>query len=135
MGAPLFAVGNPGRPKGFPNGATKLRLELEAKHGFDWLAEAVKRFRDPATPNASKDYCLGLIVDRIAPKLKAVEHSVANSGQTQQVLINILSGNATVDTPINPPSQQIVIEQSHTIDPQSQVVDAECLIVSNGEIT
>ncbi len=61
-----------GRPPGAQNSVTYIRKRLK-ELGFDWVAEAVKRYNDPKTPQQSKDYTLNLIVSRLAPTLKSME--------------------------------------------------------------
>ena len=101
MAGPAYSLFQPGHPNymggSTPNLARMSRKTL-ADLNFDPLKEAVARYRDPETPNASKDYCLGLITDRVLPKLKAIE---VTGGQTaQQVLINVLAASGTNVTPI-----------------------------------
>jgi hypothetical protein len=87
-----FQPGNPGRPPS-PLGHVRMREALKALN-FDPVAECVARFRDPLTPNASKDACLGMILDRFLPKLRSTEsHTTTDS--RQQVLIEIAAGLAT----------------------------------------
>jgi hypothetical protein len=90
-----FQPGNPGRLPGYANAGQKYNNIIKTLDilGFDWVLEAVTRYRDPETPNASKDYCLGLITDRVAPKLKAIEVTGANGSSLQSVLINVVAGN------------------------------------------
>jgi hypothetical protein len=85
----------PGRPVGFENAGRKYNNIGKALEelGFDWLAEAVNRFHDPRTPNASKDFCLGLITDRVAPKLKSIEVSGKNGSDLNKIVMNIVSGS------------------------------------------
>lgn len=82
-----FKKGEGGRQVGAKS-KFKTTAETLRQLGFDPLKEAVRRFRDPEIPNASQDYCLGLIMDRLHPKLKAVEHT-GQGKHLAQVLINI----------------------------------------------
>ena len=85
------------------------------KMGFEPLVEAINRYRDPKTPNASKDFCLGLVVDRLYPKLKSVE---VRTDQTnaQQVLINIVAGDQQVTQEQLQPQVESSMIPSRVID-------------------
>jgi hypothetical protein len=122
-GAHLFQEGNPGRPAGFPNRLSALQNQLKDL-GFNWVNECVARYRDPATPNASRDYCLGLIADRVAPKLKAVEITGAGGGNLSSVLINVIAGGLGQPQPDiieHAPSVPLAIDQP--LDPVQEAPD------------
>ena len=106
-----FKPGQSGNPSGRVTNAERLGKQLN-ELGFDPILEAVRRYRDPRTPNASKDFCLGLVMDRVLPKLKSVE--VKRDNATTQTIINILSGNVpVVAQPIidaQPPDLQLPVD-------------------------
>lgn len=86
-----FKPGQSGNPNGRHSTLQKLQAICERMQ-FDPVEEAILRYRDPNTPPSSKDFCLGLVMDRCVPKLKAVELRVEQAGALQQVLINVIAG-------------------------------------------
>ena len=112
--ATQFQPGHTGRPPGSVSASTAIRKELE-RLGFRWVEECVKRFRDPQLPNASRDYALGLLVDRVAPKLKAVEVSSMSGDHLQQIMINIVAGVNPDNDPQTEPETPLVTKDE-TID-------------------
>lgn len=91
--ADRFVPGQPrgaGAPKPILHGVARLR-EVLREQEFDVIVEAVKRYRGKDTPSASKDFCLGLIADRVLPKLKSIE-VIGTMQESRQVLIEIVSG-------------------------------------------
>jgi len=86
----------PGK-SGNPHGRKPLRHEVVktcANEHFDPILEAIHRYRDPKTPNASKDYCLGLVADRLYPRLKSTEVKTDQVMGGQAVVINIVSSES-----------------------------------------
>lgn len=106
-----FQPGNPGKPFG---AVTKNGLmstaQICAKEGFVWEIEAIKRFRDVSLPQASRDFALGLLADRLSPKLKAIDVKVDDQRDRSNVMINIVSANQ--QTPVEPPliPHEVVID-------------------------
>lgn len=101
-----FVAGNQGRPA--YSQVDKARAILK-ELGFDVIREAVIRYRDPVTPSASKDFCLGLIADRVHAKLKAVEVS-GSLQETRAVLIEIAAGVAPPPAIVLETHQPLAIE-------------------------
>lgn len=109
--------GQSGNPNGHRRDARKEADDL----GFFPIKEAVARYRDPKTPNASKDYCLGLVMDRVFPKLKAIELK-GGADALSQVLINIVAGTLTV----NDAPETVVDDQTtlvSTVEPDQLTVE------------
>jgi hypothetical protein len=88
MPTPYFKPGNPGRPPGIPNRNTRAIIE---SLGFVWERVAVERALDTSLPHASRDFALGLIADRMSPKLKAIEVT-GGVESIKNILINVIAG-------------------------------------------
>lgn len=125
----VFAKGNPGRPPGTHIKTIPVRERLKAMN-FDWVQEAVDRYRHPDTPNASKDYCLGLLVDRADPKLKAVEITGNLNTDANRVMINIISGEPTVTETVETTVIPTVAELSHSDHLTDMLSDDEISVES-----
>ncbi len=103
-GTSNLPVPGPGRPKGSLNTLAGVKAMLE-RESFDVMHEAVKRFRDPTTPHASKDHCLSIVADRVLPRLRAVEVTGAGGNELRNILISIVAGGqsqAVVSAPVAP---------------------------------
>jgi hypothetical protein len=94
--AARWAPGSPGPGKPALMSISDMNRRLLKDLQFNVVAEAVARYRDPNTPHASKDYCLGLIADRTLPKLKAVEVH-GSLTDVKAVMIEIVSGVPAMD--------------------------------------
>ena len=88
MPTPYFKPGNTGRPPGIPNRNTRAIIE---SLGFVWERVAVERALDTSLPHASRDFALGLIADRMSPKLKAIEVT-GGVESIKSILINVIAG-------------------------------------------
>lgn len=110
---PPFQPGNPGKPKGtITRAGLKTTAAICAEAGFVWEIEAIKRFRDVSLPQASRDFALGLLADRLSPKLKAIDVKVDDQRDRSNVMINIVSAN-----------QPTSIEEPATLIPHEVVID------------
>jgi hypothetical protein len=67
--------------------------------GFDPIVEAIMRFRDPNTPNRSKDVALTIVADRFAPRLKSIEVTGDQSNRLAQVMINVIAAGTASGMP------------------------------------
>jgi hypothetical protein len=85
--------------------------------GFDPIEEAIRMFRDPTTKPGPRAQYLQMVVDRYAPKLKAVEHSGATK-DIQQVLINVMSASPTVEQ-----TERTLVEHSVALEEQTENKD------------
>jgi|SRR6478672_3294669 hypothetical protein len=100
-----FKPGQTGNPHGRGYDQHIKAIKTCKELGFDPIREAIIRYRDKQTPNASKDHCLKLIADRVLPSLKNIEVRGSLEGGLQQTVINILSGNVaspTIDSETQP---------------------------------
>lgn len=109
-----FPTGNPGKPAGAKSHRKPTAERLE-ELGFDWVVECVKRFRDENLPNASRDYALGLLVDRSAAKLKAVEITGAGGSELGRISINIIPATA-IPQPLDVTPSPIEIAHDQVLD-------------------
>lgn len=110
-----FQKGNPGKPHGAKSHMKPTAKRLE-ELGFDWIAECVNRFRDENLPNASRDYALGLLVDRVAPKLKAVEITGAGGSELGRISINIIPATAIPQPVLDVTPEAVAIAHDQVLD-------------------
>lgn len=109
-----FQPGNPGRPFGaVTKSGLKSTAQVCLEQDFCWELEAIKRFRDVSLPQASRDYALGLLADRLSPKLKAIDVKVDDQRDRSNVMINIVSANQPTS----------MIEEPATLIPHEVVID------------
>ena len=102
-----------GRPPGQPNTIKYVRETLK-RLNFNVIEEAVLRYRDPKTPQASKDAMMNIIANKALPNLKSIEMKVDNETNQSRFVFNIMA--AELQQPDDP---QPSIEQSITVEPIS----------------
>lgn len=100
------------------------------ERGFDWREHCIARFLDTTLPEASRDYALGLIVDRCDPKLKAVEITGNLNTDANRVMINIISGEPTVTETVETTVIPTVAELSHSDHLTDMLSDDEISVES-----
>ena len=109
---PAFAAQmGKGRPPGSPNTIKYVRETL-ARLNFNVIEEAVLRYRDPKTPEASKDAMMNIIANKALPNLKSIEMKVDNETNQSRFVFNIMA--AELQQPDDPTPS---IEQSITVEP------------------
>jgi hypothetical protein len=67
---------------------------------FNAVEFTVKRILDPMTPERSRDTCLGMILDRVAPKVRNMEVTHSDGREYAGTVINVHGAtdrNITVD--------------------------------------
>jgi hypothetical protein len=90
----------PGRPIGSKTqidvffDAAKIMFEM----GFNPVEEAVKRYLDPKSGNGTKDAMLSLLIKRVSPEIRAIEHTGPNGANFMPTIIKVMTtGQKDID--------------------------------------
>lgn len=116
-----FKPGQTGNPHGRGYDQHIKAIKTCKELGFDPIREAIIRYRDKQTPNASKDHCLKLIADRVLPSLKNIEVRGSLEGGLQQTVINIVAGDIGVSS-LAREQPQIEDDVQFTLEDNSELI-------------